>query len=356
LRLAALWIGDEFMATSSPKTLWLKRGLSLLALAVVLYLFWPLLGELRAAAHLFLQARWEWFPLILAIQVVSYGLLAWLNELALRPFPGQRLGLGRMAALLTSMAFIEVAIPSAGASGLVLRARLLGKHGYTAEASTFTLAVESFFLGLVWVGIALVGLFYLLWDDTLQGWQAGLLLSGVLPLAVGGWRFWQVLNDAQRSQLWLDRFARAWEGWRAAGFPLLRRLPSLDLERLKERLSQFHASLEQFRQVPVWQFLLAALGRVLLDIATLGACFLFFGHPLSPGVLLIGYSLILTTSALAALPGGLGMADLSIPGIFLKLGVSGAAAISAGLLYRLIAFWLVRFIGFLSWQFLEGRP
>ncbi|MGC8856857.1 MAG: flippase-like domain-containing protein, partial [Anaerolineae bacterium] len=215
------------------------------------------------------------------------------------------------------------------------------------------LAVESFFLGLVWIGIAVVGLLYLLLDGTLKTWQAGVLLGGVLSVVAGGWRFWQVLNDAERSQAWLARFVHLWEHWRTVS--LLRRLPPLDLEHLKERLSQFHASLEQFRQVPTWLFLLAALGRVLLDIATLGACFLFFGHPLSPGVLLLGYSLILITSALAALPGGLGMADLSIPGIFLKLGVSGAAALSAGLLYRLIAFWLVRFIGFLSWQFLEGR-
>jgi uncharacterized protein (TIRG00374 family) len=333
---------------------WFKRGLTLLALAVVIYLFWPLIGEIRQAAHLFLSARWEWFPLILLIQVISYGLLAWLNQLALLPFPGQPLGLVRMAALLTSMAFIEVAIPSAGASGVVLRARLLGKHGYTPEVSTFTLAVETFFLGVVWVGMAVLGIFYLLADGILKRGQL-LSLAALGVLAMGsGWQFWRWLNDPLRSREGLLRLVHAWnearQRWR-----WLSPLPRWEDAPALQRLEQFQAGLVRLRAVPLWKFFLAAFGRVALDIATLGACFLFFGHPLPPGTLLIGYSLILTTSALAALPGGLGMADLSIPGLFLKLGVDGAVALSAGLTYRLLAFWLVRFVGFFSWQLLEGK-
>jgi uncharacterized protein (TIRG00374 family) len=125
---------------------------------------------------------------------------------------------------------------------------------------------------------------------------------------------------------------------------------------VESRYQQFQSNFSQLRRVAIWKFFTAAMGRVLLDIATLEACFLFFGKPLPVGTLLLGYSLILTTSGLAALPGGLGLADLSIPGLFLRLGVQGAVALSAGLTYRLVAFWLVRFAGFLSWQYLESRP
>jgi uncharacterized protein (TIRG00374 family) len=65
--------------------------------------------------------------------------------------------------------------------------------------------------------------------------------------------------------------------------------------------------------------------------------------------------LILTFSGLGALPGGLGMTDAMVPIIFSWLGVPGSVAIAAGLTYRLIAFWLVRFVGFGSWLVLERR-
>lgn len=336
-------------STSSRRSIWLQRGLALLAFGVALYLFWPLLGELRAAARIFIAARWEWFPLVLGIQAVSYALLAWLNELALSPFSGRPLGLGRMAALLASMAFIEVAIPSAGASGVVLRARLLGKHGYSPEASLFTLGVETFFLGVIWSGVALIGLTYLLFNGALHGWQVALVLSLALAVGLSLWYGWRLLDDPHRSRALLLRGVRFWNR------RVIRPLPVLDQGKIESRLEQFQSALSRLRRVPLWKFLTAAMGRVLFDMATLEACFLFFGEPLSPVVLLIGYSLILTVSGLAALPGGLGLADLSIPGLFLKLGVQGAVALSAGLTYRLIAFWLVRFVGFLAWQFLESR-
>jgi len=336
-------------SSSSRRSLWFQRGLALVALGVVLYLFWPLLGELRAAARLFTTARWAWLPFILTIQAASYALLAWLNELALRPFSGRPLGLGRMAALLTSMAFIEVAIPSAGASGLVLRARLLGRQGYSAEASLFTLGVETFFLGVVWIGMALLGLAYLVSNSVLRPGQVLVLLALALTAGLLLWYLWRLLGDPSRSRALLLRGVEFWNR-RLASQPHLGRL---DAGRIESRLKRFHSGLSRLQRIPLWKFLVAAVGRVTLDIATLGGCFLFFGYSIPLGTLLIGYSLILIASGLAALPGGLGMADLSIPALFLRLGVGGAVALSAGLTYRLVAFWLVRFIGFLAWQFLE---
>ena len=49
------------------------------------------------------------------------------------------------------------------------------------------------------------------------------------------------------------------------------------------------------------------------------------------------------------------MTEAFIPVIFSRLGVPGPVAIAAGLTYRLIAFWLVRFVGYISWLVLERR-
>jgi uncharacterized protein (TIRG00374 family) len=98
---------------------------------------------------------------------------------------------------------------------------------------------------------------------------------------------------------------------------------------------------------------MAAGGRVLLDVASLGVCFAIFHYDIPLGVLLTGYGLTLLLSGLASLPGGLGLADLSLAVIYARLGAPGAVAVAAALCYRLIAFWLLRLIGFVTWQVLE---
>ena len=327
--------------------IWFKRGLTLIALAVVVYLFWPLLGELRAAADLFRAARWGWLVVAMFIQSLSYASLTWLNALTLQPFAG-RIGFARLAALLTSMAFIEVAIPSAGASGVALRARLLGKHGYTVEASTFTLLLETILLAVPVASVALLGLGYLLRTGELTG--AGTAGFALVALGVAGlvWGGWRLILDKQRSRRLVGKLATLWNRW--AG-----RFHRVDSQHLESRLAAFQSGLAKLQTVPFWKFCLAAYGRVILDIATLGVCFLLLGDPIATGTLLTGYGMTLLLGGLAALPGGLGMADASLPVVFHRLGVPGSIALAASLTYRLIAFWLLRLIGFISWQILESR-
>ncbi len=327
-------------------TVWIKRLVFVVALAVVIFLFWPLLRELRGAAHLFTRAHWKWLPLVLGIELISYVFLTWLNDLFLRPFPG-RIGFFKLMALLTSMAFIETAIPSAGGSGVVLRVRLLQKvGGYSAEVSTFTLALETIFILLAVVSFSLFGFVYLIRSGDLSPLQIALMATAgilMLLLIAGAWR---LLQDRPRTHRLAASIANAWN--RRFG-----KFRQIDQARLDERFSSFQSGLEQLKKVPRGWFFLAAYLRVGLDITTLGACFFMFGFPISVGQLLTGYGLILTTSMFASLPGGLGMAELTIPAIFLRLGVNGATALAAGLTYRLIAFWLVRLIGFASWQYFE---
>jgi hypothetical protein len=122
--------------------IWIKRGFFLAALGVLVYLFLPLLGEIEAAAGLLLTANWIWLPLILSVYLTSYTFLTWLNSMALKPFEGT-IHFPKLAAVLTSIAFIEVAVPSGGVSGVALRARLLSKHGqFSFEGSTFSLILE----------------------------------------------------------------------------------------------------------------------------------------------------------------------------------------------------------------------
>jgi uncharacterized protein (TIRG00374 family) len=331
--------------------IWLKRGLSLLLLAVLIYFFLPLLSEIRAATGLFRHARWTWLAIAIILQVVSYGFLTWLNAISLQPFSG-RIGFFRLAALLTAMAFIQIAIPSAGASGVALRVRLLGRYGYQPEESLFSLLIESLAEMVFLAASALLGLVYLLRKDELKAGDLSWLALAAAAFGLLLWWGWKTLTSYERGHRILVKWVNFWNP-RFGRFHLVRRSLLLDLPDLERRLAAFQANLYAYRGL-FWKVNLAALGKVLVDVACLGAAFSLFNHTVQPGTLLTGYGLILTFSGAAALPAGIGMADASVPVIFSWLGVAAPLALAAGLTYRLIAYWLVRFIGFISWQILES--
>lgn len=327
--------------------IWLKRGLALAALGVLIYLFLPLIGEIEAAAGLFKTANWAWLPLALSVCIISYSSLTWLNWMTLAPFRGQ-IRFPRLAAVLTSIAFIEVAIPSAGASGVALRARLLGKHGdYSFEGSTFSLVLEVIYMAFAMLTLALLGLVYLLQRGQISSLQLSSIGVGAILAGLATWGGWKFIHNQSLSRKAIFKII---DGWNRIGRGLLR----VEKEQMEKRLKVFHSGLAELGQAPRWKFILAAYGRVTLDVITLGLCFYLFRHPLPIGTLFVGYGLTVLISGVASLPGGLGLADASIPVIFAGLGVPGAVALAAGLTYRLMAFWLVRFIGFVSWQVLEA--
>ena len=140
---------------------WLRRGISALLFVVLVYFFLPLLGELKAAAALFREANWIWFGIAILAQLISYACLTWLNCLALQPFEG-KITFSRLAAVLTSMAFIQVAVPSMGISGVAMRVHLLKRSGFRAEDSLASLVVETLGEAIAITTLALLGVAFVL--------------------------------------------------------------------------------------------------------------------------------------------------------------------------------------------------
>lgn len=325
----------------------LQWALTLLLLTLLIYFFLPLLGEIKAAANLFRTADWRWLGIAIGLQVVSYASLTWLNALALLPFPG-KITFWRLTGVLTSMAFISVAIPSMGLSGIALRVHLLRKYGYAPEEALFSLAVETTLEIVALFSVAILGIAYLFQRGTLTIGGVLFLALVVLVVIIGLWMGWRLVNNRPRS---LKLIRRAVYFWNRFG----RRIKTFELPLLEERLAVFQANLARYQGISIVSLFVAAYGKVILDVLTLGACFYMFHYTIQPATLFIGYGLTLTLSGLTALPGGLAMTDAFVPVIFSWLNVPGAVAIAAGLTYRLIAFWMVRFAGFISWVFLENR-
>ncbi len=333
--------------SQKPARRWWRLVLSAVLLSLLLYFFWPLLGEIKAAADLFRTAEWIWLLVAILVQVVSYSFLTWLNALSLQPFSGQ-IRFIPLAGVLTSMAFITVAIPSAGLSGVALRVHLLRKYDYLPEESLFSLVVETTLEFIALATVAVIGIVYLIQSGGLTPINVLILvLLGVLVIVIG-WLSWRVLSNYERSKLALEKFVPFWNRFG-------KRFGTLDFEELDGRLVYFNQNLRRYPQSSMLKLPLSAYSKVILDVITLGVCFRLFGYTIATDTLLIGYGLILTVSGVSALPGGLVMTDAFVPVIFSRLGVPGSIALAAGLTYRLIAFWLVRLIGYISWLILERR-
>jgi glycosyltransferase 2 family protein len=324
---------------------WLRRGISALLFIVLVYFFLPLLGELKAAAALFREANWIWFGIAIVVQLISYACLTWLNSLALQPFEG-KITFPRLAAVLTSMAFIQVAVPSMGISGVALRVHLLRRSNYRPEDSLASLVVETLGEAIAITTVVLVGVAFVLGSGVPVISQLVRYFLFLLILLLPAAYAWRVIADPARTRSHLRFIASVWDR-------LGSRWGKLNVAAVEDRLSEFRCNMRNYRQVPFWKLVLSSYGKVILDVATLGAAFYMFGYPISASDLLIGYGLILLFSGSAALPGGLVMTEASVPVIFSWLGVPGSVALAAGLVYRLIAFWMVRFIGYFCWHALE---
>lgn len=329
---------------------WLRRGLALVLLGVLVFFFWPLIGEIRAAGALFKQADWIWLLVALGVQWVSYVCLTWLNVLALQPFSGPQstISFWRLMALLAAMAFIQIAVPSAGASGTAMRVRILGKYGYLPEAALFSLVVESVAELVALFSVGLLGVGFLLSHNRRESYHLVWLGLACVTFLVLVWSSWRVLRDRRRGRHWAGRLVQVWN--RTLG-----KFSRLHIRQWEARWEQFQTGLEHYQAIPGWKFLAAAYGKVFLDVATLGAGFWLVGYTVSLSALFTGYGLILTFSGMAALPGALGVTDAYTPVIFSWLGVPGSVALAAGLVYRLIAYWFLRLIGFFCWQWLEAQ-
>jgi uncharacterized protein (TIRG00374 family) len=72
----------------------------------------------------------------------------------------------------------------------------------------------------------------------------------------------------------------------------------------------------------------------LFTVATLFFAFRAFGLSVSPGVVLTGFFVGLSAGSLSMIPGGVGVQDASMAGVYVLLGVALEPALLATILFR----------------------
>jgi len=294
--------------------------------------------------------------LVLAIgcQAAAFAAVTWLNQLLLRPYQ-IRVPWFRQYNIQFAMAFVETAIPSGAVSGLVLRARLLKPYGASADVATITTLVETLFIAVTVLAPALfVGAFLAVDRGAANlGSRYFLLFLTLFTLLMAGiWRWRRHWLSSWRRSAWTWA-ARVWDTYPVRRWPL--RLADFPSERVGRRARDLVSALHQMLRQESHLVLASLLLRSFFEVLAFALCFYAFGEDLPIRTLLLLYTVTITVNTLGSLPGGVGLAEVSLAAIFSQFGLSPASALAVAFAYRLTGYWLPRACGGLSWLWLERR-
>lgn len=336
------------------KTLIKKFGPFLLTLILAWFLLqrgfkW---SDLQALLQ---KAQWSWLLLGMFWQACSYAAVTWLNVLLLKRY-GANVPFGKQYLIQLAMAFIEAAVPTASVSGAVLRVRLLKPHKVPADVATVTTMTE---MGLIAGSVILLAFpvaGIALWKGTfgtigLSSPTISLLfVLAILILTVVWWRSPGSLRTKRKgwmaiSNFWDDRIRTRWP----------QALGPWTSRRLLERLGYLKTELMFLLRERPLAIILSLLARSGFEALGLAMCFFALGQFLPINTILLIYTLTLAINTLGAIPGGVGLAEVSLTALYAQFGISAGMALAIALAYRLTDYWLPRIVGGVAWLWLEGN-
>jgi uncharacterized protein (TIRG00374 family) len=95
---------------------------------------------------------------------------------------------------------------------------------------------------------------------------------------------------------------------------------------------------------------------ILFDALTLWFVFVALLDVVSPHVFFAGYAIPLMVGKVGMVPGGVGLVEGMMVGVFHHVGESTSTAALAVVGYRLLAFWIPTLVGFGVLPFLQAAP
>jgi uncharacterized protein (TIRG00374 family) len=299
--------------------------LVILAGALLVVLDWGRFGPVLAQA----DAR----PLAaaLALTLVSYASTSTAFALVSR-----LLGIRMSKLELAQTGFVTIVlnhvIAAAGVAGYSVRYLLMRRHGVALKDVLAASILHFYLTSLDMLLMLPVGLLYLLLNASVTAGVTTLigvvtLVMALVALAATGLIFLQT---------WRSRMSRVITH---LGLALLRRDWGETLQRFDHTLGR---GVKAMRRQPSTLMLVVALTWVdwFASLGVVWLCFDALGEPLSLGVTLSGYVIGIMAGVLSMVPGGLGVQEGSMTGVFVLLGAPFQQALLAAILFRGVYFLL----------------
>lgn len=278
------------------------------------------LSDERRTAELVGRAEPRWILAIVALQALTYVVLAIAWTVAIRA-AGSPAPRGRaLVRIALAELFADQAVPSAGAVGSLVVVRALRRRNVSKEAASA--AVVASFLGFYVAQLAgvLAGAAALAARRAATGLAAGVVALDLVVAVAAPLVVIAAVTGAVRL--------------------LPRRVARLSIVSTV-RSAVAEAPRRSVLSVRVLGPVTAARAAILLlDGATLAAALAAVGHPPSVDVAIAAFVLAQVAASVTFLPGGLGSFEAVAAGLLASAGVPVEAAVPAILVMRAFSFWL----------------
>jgi glycosyltransferase 2 family protein len=316
------------MKIKDKQYFWVKIIFGILVLVFAVVLFFD-----RRATELLFNAHWPRLVWALVFTFVSlffatYGFYYICRELKLKIDPKKLFLIGFATIAINDL------VTSGGTAGFSVRILLLRNKEISGKQILSASLFHSYFNLLVAVFFLPFSIFFLsLADGFPSGTKAALSVFSFLLIALFIFASWIFMSSRARARV-LGIFAR-----------LLRRLTKKDrtasFSVFNEVLDQGAAVIKKKKVI----FILFAVTFLdwLFSFSALAACFWALGISLPLGLILSGFFIGIIAGFVSIIPGGLGVQEGSMAGIFALLGMPFSQAIIAAVLFRLV-YYVIPFV------------
>jgi len=263
---------------------------------------------------------------------------------AIARMTGDRLGLVRGALITAASTSVGLVAGGIVPAGVAARRWVRGSGVGPAGALVTLWLPVLLYIGVLAV-VTAVGLAYLL---LLHQLTVPLAITFAAVLAGISAVIASIAWGSRRRARFADLVTRSAARWAA-----LRRRP-FDPDPARDGVVRIFSGIDWLGEGGWRGPVLGAVVTTFFDMLTLVFCFVAAGHPISPAVIVAAYGLpMLLAKAPLTTPGGIGIVETTMVGLFAGLGVPKQVAVVVVLAYRLIAFWLPSLAGFLLFPFLQ---
>ncbi len=304
--------------------------------AVVLLLLFGKRGELAAAWHQVRQADVAWVLIAILAEAASLLTFSSLQHRVLT-LSGAAIPIGPLAALTLANDAIANTVPGAPVISGAYRYRYYRRHGASAASAGWTiftvLVAQAIGMSLLLLLGVLLALLASAHANALPLTVAGL----VIVLAAGAVLFRRDL--VLRFLALLPRAVRRFSRDRHVG--------------VRTVTARIESTLARMREIPLTAsstlaIVAIAAGFWFGDCCCLVCSFAAVHAPIPWSGVLLAYGAAQVVGSLPIVPGGIGIIEGSLAVILFQYGAGRVPALSAVLVYRIVSFWLVNAVGWIT--------
>jgi uncharacterized protein (TIRG00374 family) len=335
-------VTDEPAPSRKRRTVWIiiQYALGVGIGAVILLLLAGKRGEFVAALHHLDHLNVAWATSAVIAEVLSIVGYGYLQQRVLR-WSGAQLSLASLTLVSLANNAIAYTVPGEPAVSSAYRYRFFRRHGASGASAGWTIltiliaqAIGMSLLLLIGVLVALAGH---------SGGQArGGVIVGLFVVVIAG----ALLVRRDLLLGFLGSVVRVVQ--RVTGHPG------------GDVLARVESTLERMRQIPLsrgaalWLVTMAT-ALWLTDFLVLICCFGAVHAPIPWSGVLLAFGISQIVASLPLIPGGIGIVEGSLAVVLVAYGAKKVPALAVVLVYRLLTFWLVIIVGWISIGVIEWR-